>query len=149
QGGRSTFSTESDHEFIAENLPLFWPRSLKKQDWPMEASAFEDSSKRQVRRGARCNSELSLAVPAMSLSSALTSLEKRGRRWSIINPHSTKKMVYDGFAIVCMAWDFILIPIVIGWDIQTNEHDFLASAMMAVTMFWTLDILVSFRTAYQ
>lgn len=67
------------------------------------------------------------------------------KRW-VMHPNSTKRLIWDVVGMLLILYDVIVIPLNIGF--QPEEGDFLFTMLLVTTIFWSIDINLTFVTAY-
>ncbi|CAE7029565.1 Kcnh2 [Symbiodinium natans] len=75
---------------------------------------------------------------------ALESKTHRGR--CIFDPSSPQRIIFDLMAMVFLLYDLCFTPVTIAWDFPMVG--WLLYCTSAVAVFWTLDIIMTCRTAY-
>jgi len=66
-------------------------------------------------------------------------------RW-IIEPGSAVRAMMDFCSLVCVFTDVMFTPYMLAWNVEL--HGTMRHASVLLIFFWTLDIVVSFRTGY-
>jgi len=67
------------------------------------------------------------------------------RRFLMIEPNCTRKLLWDLIGLLWMLWDFITIPLA-AFGVQ--DQLFMRIAGILLTIFWSCDILFTFLTGY-
>ncbi|CAJ1379205.1 unnamed protein product [Effrenium voratum] len=76
----------------------------------------------------------------MDVSAQLTWLRR-----ALVDPHSTPRLVWSFFALLCVLFDAISIPVMVSWEISSSD---LSAIMLPMSLYWTVDICGSTQTGF-
>jgi len=132
---RTSFMTSA--EGATCGLPQDWPTCVKARRFgglPMKTSALATIA-------GEMNERITMKYVSMV---ALDSKTHRGR--CIFDPSGIERIAFDMLAMLFLLYDLCLTPVTIAWDFPMSG--WLLYCTAAVAVFWTLDMMMTLRTAY-
>lgn len=126
----------------ADTLPEHWPSSLEAR-WDQNEVGKSKALGKLTRSSGR-KSTTSTSGPE-ALVAQKEAMSSATRRWWIIHPNSTAHSIYDFAGAFFLAFDILVIPWMLCWDIALEG--FLMWMAWITGIYWTLDIAMSFLTA--
>lgn len=67
-------------------------------------------------------------------------------RCKVMDPRSTHRLIFDVAVVCALTYELTMIPVVLAWDFDSTAV--LQRVNYCVTIFWTVDIAVNFRTGF-
>jgi len=64
----------------------------------------------------------------------------------VLHPNSNLRSMLDLIGVCILAFDMCVTPVILAWDLRVDG--WLLYASYCTTLWWTLDIVLNFRTAY-
>jgi len=73
---------------------------------------------------------------------------RSGRGWTI-HPQSNQRIAWDLFSVLFIAYDIFVVPLVaFRWNVEVQEPKWQSTLEWVAVSFWTLDMIMNFRTGY-
>jgi len=91
---------------------------------------------------------VTVTSPSLVENMQMAKNREKAKKWAlcVLHPNSNVRNIVDLIGVCILAYDMCVTPVVLAWDVHVDGT--LLYASCCTTVWWTLDIILNFRTAY-